>query len=78
MSKKKKKNQKKKKKEKKIKNYYKVWQTNLLQSVTEIYYKVRQVLQSMTKFITKRVTYYKKWQLLQTAAVHPCILLILS
>ena len=31
----------------------------LLQSVTECYYKVRQVLQSVTDFIAKCVTYYK-------------------
>ena len=37
--------------------YYKVRQ--LLQSVTYCYYKVRQVLQSVTDFITKCVRYYK-------------------
>ena len=31
----------------------------LLQSVTDCYYKVRQVLQSVTGFITKCVRYYK-------------------
>ena len=31
----------------------------LLQSVTDCYYKVRQVLQSVTDFITKCVRYYK-------------------
>ena len=37
--------------------YYKVRQ--VLQSVTDCYYKVRQVLQSVTDFITKCVRYYK-------------------
>ena len=37
----------------------------LLQSVTDCYYKVRQVLQSVTEFITKCVRYYKVRQLLQ-------------
>ena len=31
----------------------------LLQNVTDCYYKVRQVLQSVTDFITKCVRYYK-------------------
>ena len=38
----------------------------LLQSVTDCYYKVYQVLQSVTDFITKCVGYYKVWQLLQS------------
>ena len=37
--------------------YYKVRQ--VLQSVTDCYYKVRQALQSVTDFITKCVSYYK-------------------
>ena len=37
----------------------------LLQSVTDCYYKERQVLQSVTDFITKCVRYYKVWLLLQ-------------
>ena len=37
--------------------YYKVRQ--VLQSVTDCYYKVRQVLQSVTDVITKRVRCYK-------------------
>ena len=37
-----------------------------MQSVTDCYYKVRQVLQSATDFITKCVKYYKVWQLLQS------------
>ena len=35
---------------------------NLLQSVTKAYYKVCQVLQSVTRFITKCVRYYKVGQ----------------
>ena len=38
----------------------------LLQSVTDCYYKVRQVLQSVTDFITKCVRYYKVRHLLQS------------
>ena len=37
--------------------YYKVCQ--VLQSVTDCYYKVRQILQSVTYFIAKRDSYYK-------------------
>ena len=39
--------------------------TILLQSVPGSHYKVRQVLQSVTDFITKCLRYYKVWQLLQ-------------
>ena len=38
----------------------------LLQSVTGCHYKVRQVLQSVTAFITKCVRYYKVWPLLKS------------
>ena len=38
--------------------------TILLQSVAGSNYKVRQVLQSVTDFITKCLRYYKVWQLL--------------
>ena len=34
----------------------------------KVYYKVRQVLQSVIKFITKYDRYYKVWQLLQSEA----------
>ena len=61
-------------------SYYKVWQSDfirkcdrlLLQSASgttkcdKLYYKVRQVLQSLTDFITECVRYYKVWQLLQS------------
>ena len=40
--------------------------TKLLQSATEVYYIVRQVLQSVTDFITKCVRHYKVRQLLQS------------
>ena len=40
--------------------------TKLLQRVTEVYYKVRQILQSVTNFITKCPRYYKVRQLLQS------------
>ena len=38
----------------------------LLESMTDCYYKVRQVLQSVADIITKCVKYYKMWQLLQS------------
>ena len=41
----------------------------LLQNVTVCYYKVRQVLQSVTDFLTKCVRYYKVRQVLQSMAV---------
>ena len=41
--------------------YYKVRQ--VLQSVTTCYYKLRQVLQSVTEFTTKCVEYYKAKEL---------------
>ena len=44
--------------------YYKV--CHILQTVIDSYCKVRQVLQSVTEFITKCVRYYKVRQLLQT------------
>ena len=44
--------------------YYKVCQ--VLESETEGYYKVRQVLQSVTGFITKCFRYYKVGQLIQS------------
>ena len=61
-------------------SYYKVRQSNFirkcdrlllqsasgLQSLTDGYCKVRQVLQSVTEFITKWVRYYKVQQLLQS------------
>ena len=61
-------------------SYYKVRQSNFirkcdrlllqsasgLQSLTDGYCKVRQVLQSVTEFITKCVRYYKVRQLLQS------------
>ena len=37
-----------------------------LQSVRDCYYKVPQVLQSVTDFIAKGYMYYKMWQLLQS------------
>ena len=40
-------------------SYYKVRQSDLSQSMTDCYYKVRQVLQSMADFITNCVRYYK-------------------
>ena len=56
--------------------YYKVQQSNfirkrdkvchVLHSVTDCFYKVRQVLQGVTNFITKCIRYYKVWQLLQS------------
>ena len=56
--------------------YYKVWQLNfvgffviLLQSVTVCYYKMPQVLQSVTDFITKCARYYKNWQLLTVTKI---------
>ena len=53
---------------KKKENYYEVWQKyykvrQVLQSVTKSYYEVCQALQKMTKIITKSVIYYKVWQL---------------
>ena len=44
--------------------YYKV--REVLQSVTDRYYKVPQVLQSVTDFITKCIRYYKVQKLLQS------------
>ena len=38
----------------------------LLQRVTEVYYKVRQVYKVLQKFITNCVRYYKVRQLLQS------------
>ena len=38
----------------------------LLQSETGCYYKVRQVLQSVTDLIKTCVRYYKVWQLVQS------------
>ena len=65
-------------------SYYKVQQSNfitkfegllckvrqVLQSVTDCYYKVLQVLQSVKDFITKCIRYYKVWQLLQNNTEH--------
>ena len=42
--------------------------TKLLQSVTEVYYKVRQVSQSVTNFHTNCAMFYKVRQLLQSEA----------
>ena len=42
----------------------------VLQSVTDCYYKARQLLKSVTDFITKCVRYYKVWQLLQSEMQH--------
>ena len=48
--------------------YYKVRQ--VLPGVTDCHYKVRQVLQSVTAFITKCVRYYKVWPLLKSEMQH--------
>ena len=46
-------------------SYYKVRQSNFITKCeTDCYYKVRQVLQKVTDFITKCVRYYKARQLL--------------
>ena len=45
--------------------YYKVRQRNFVRKFDKLYYKVGQVLQSVADFITKSVSYYKVWQLLQ-------------
>ena len=57
-------------------SYHKLRQLSLLQSAMERYYKLRQVLQSATRFITNydryykvRWIYYKLQQVLQSAMI---------
>ena len=56
--------------------YYKVWQTEIftifkliITKCDKIDYIVWQVLQSVTKFITKCDRYYKVWQVLQSVTI---------
>ena len=44
-------------------SYYKVRQSNFITKSDRLYYKVRQVLQSVIGLITKYVRYYKVWKL---------------
>ena len=44
-------------------SYYKVRQSNFITKCDRLYYKVRQVLQSVIGLIIKYVRYYKVWKL---------------